>query len=164
MKRSRQTSDAHFNFCTAIITQAISDCRVKKKLTTKGKSWIDLLQNDPEYYLFESEETGFPSFIGVCHLMGLSYELLRERIKAYLINEKAPFTGSSIEMLRQKIREEKRIMRSELLRWSSKKLYVNKRGLDKLLYILGEAMEIKEEEVMKDGAHKAGRFYCWIGN
>lgn len=95
--------------------------------------------------------------------MGLSYELLRKRIKVYLMNEMVPFTGSSIEMLRRKIREEKRIMRAELLRWGSKKLCVNRLGLDKLLYVLSEGNEIREEEVMKEGAHRAGRYYCWMG-
>ena len=71
--------------------------------------------------------------------------------------------GSSIEMLRRKIKEDKEIMRSDLLRWVSKKLYVNRTGMDKLLYVLTEGNEIIEETRMKEGAHRSGRFYCWLG-
>jgi hypothetical protein len=91
-------------------------------------------------------------------------KILRDKIKFYLEIEKAPFTGSSIDKLRRKIKEEGEMMRSDVLRWASKKLYVNRIGLDKLLYILTEGKEIVEEERWKEGSHKVGRFYCWIGD
>jgi len=156
------TSDPHWNLSIAIIKQAVDDCIIKSERLRHGKEWIRRIENDPEFYLFESEREEFPSFLSICHYFELSPHYLRALIKGYLEDRSVRIGMSSINLLRQKLRREVRVPRKDLSLWGWGKLRMDKKGLNKLIDILIENKEIREELSFLESGRLI-KYYEWIG-
>ena len=74
-------------FYCAIISQALTDLKIKKELQAKGEDWKKALVTDPEYYVFVSK-SGYPtSFTRICDLLNFNPEKIRQGIKEKIQNE-----------------------------------------------------------------------------
>lgn len=156
------TNDPYWNLSIAILKRAVEDCIVKRDRLRHGRNWTRDLENDPEYYLFESEEEAFPSFLGICSLFNCSPVFLRSLIKTYLEERQVEIGKSSVEMLRDKFKVERVIVRKKLILWGWGKLRMNKDGTDQLLDMLRERKEIREYADYTEKG-KVARFYEWVG-
>ena len=155
------TSEPHWNLSIAIIKRAVDDCIIKKERLRRGKNWIPYVENDPEYYLFESEEETFPSFLAICTLFNCAPSYLRALIKGYLEDRRVEVGRSSVDMLREKIRGKRMVRRKELSLWGWGKLRIGKKGLDELISVLKERKEIRElVDYLETG--RMVRHYEWI--
>lgn len=156
------TNDPYWNLSIAIIKQAVDDCVTKRERLSHGLEWIRRVENDPEYYLFESEEEMFPSFLAICVYFDLSPHYLRALIKGYLEDKSVRVGMSSINLLRKKMQIERRVKRKELGLWGWGKIRIDKKGLDKLIEVLKENKEIREElSYLETG--RIVKYYEWIG-
>ena len=156
------TSEPHWNLSIAIIKRAVDDCILKRKSLSHGRDWTRRVENDPEYYLFESEEENFPSFLSICILFNCAPSYLRALIRGYLEDRKIEVGRSSVDMLREKIRGKRVITRKELSLWGWGKLRIGKRGLDELISVLKESKEIREF-ISYPETGRMVRYYEWIG-
>jgi len=156
------TSEPYMNLLIAIIKRAIDDCIIKRERLRHGKDWIGYTENDPEYYLFESKEEGFPSFLAVCTVFNCAPSYLRDLIKGYLEDRRIEVGRSSVDMLREKIKGKKVVDRKELSLWGWGKLRIGKEGLDELMGILKENKEIREFTSYLE-SNREVRCYEWIG-
>jgi len=135
---------------------------IKKEELKHGRSWMEELVTDPEYYLFESKKKELPSFLGICTLFDCDPDYLRAKIRTYLEEKEIEVGMSALEQLRVKLKGEKETVRNKLNLWGWGKLRVKKVGLDMLLDILLEGKEIREYVGVSETGKRA-RFYVWIG-
>lgn len=145
-----------------IIKRAIKDCMVKKEYLAHGKSWMEELVTDPEYFLFDCEEEALPSFIGICTLFDCDPDFLRGEIRNYLEEKEIEVGQSALEQLRTKLKKERLVIRNRLNIWGWGRLRLKKKGLDELLKILLDEKVISEVE-MPTPTGRIARYYVWIG-
>ena len=150
------------NLYKQVIKRAIKDCIIKKEELKHGRSWMEELVTDPEYYLFESKEEELPSFIGICTLFDCDPDYLRGEIRAYLEEREIEVGMSALEHLRAKFKREKEVVRNRLNLWSWGKLRVKKAGLDALIDML-LAEDCIREFAKQTETGRVARYYVWIG-
>jgi hypothetical protein len=149
------------NLYKQVIKRAIRDCIIKKEELKHGRSWMEELVCDPEYYLFESEEEALPSFIGICHLFNCDPEFLRGAIKTWLEQKEVDVGQSALEQLKTKIKREREVQRNELNIWGWGRLRVKKKGLDELVDTLLTDDVIREYAVRTETG-RIKRYYVWV--
>lgn len=154
-------AEEYRNLYKQVIKRAIKDCMVKKEMLARGKSWMEELVTDPEYYLFDSEEEALPSFIGICSLFECDPDYLRGAIRDYLEEKRVEVGQSALEQLRAKLKREKLVVRNRLNIWAWGRLRLKKKGLDELLDILLEEKVINEF-TQPTPTGRLARYYVWI--
>jgi hypothetical protein len=150
------------NLYKQVIRRAIKDLMIKREELAHGRSWMEELICDPEYYLFDSKEEALPSFIGICHIFNCDPDYLRGEIRAYLEEKEIEVGMSALEHLKALFKKEKTIIRNRLNLWGWGKLRVKKAGLDELLNIL-LADDCIREIAKRTETGKIARYYVWTG-
>jgi len=157
------TDDPYLRFAMAMIERAVEDCKLKKKMSEGRVTWLDTLNTDPEYWLFESKEEDFPSFIALCSVLDCNVERLRGLIRKHLKEHDIEVGLSAVERLRIKIKEEGVIVRYELIKWAWGKLGVKKKSLNNLVRVLVDKDEVMEKKKRGESGRVA-RYYYWTGD
>ena len=154
-------SDECRNLYKQVIRRAVKDCIIKREELKHGRSWMEELVCDPEYYLFECKEEALPAFLGICSLFECDPDYLRDKIRSYLEQKEIEVGQSALEQLRTKIKRDNEVMRYKLNLWGWGRLRVKKAGLDALLDILLESGEIREY-IGLSATGKQARYYAWV--
>lgn len=154
--------DPYLRFAMAMIERAVEDCKLKKKMMEGRITWLDTLNTDPEYWLFESKNEEFPSFLAICSVLDCNPDRLRASIKQHLKEHDIEVELSAVERVRRKIKEERIVIRYEMVLWAWRKLGVKKKSLNNLIRVLVDNNEVMERK-QRGQSGRVARYYYWIG-